>query len=316
MKFAVMGTGDFGGRYGGRLVHAGLDVTFIARGQRYDEITRNGLHTQADSQGRSIDIDRVQVTDAPSQVGPVDVVVFAVKNYHVEEAAAQLTPLLGDATVVLPVQNGVTAAERLATIVGRKYVLGYVTAQPHHAIGELDGPVSARVHAVCAVLKGAGINIEAVDDMRVPLWDKLVTYAGGSPMFAARVDFGQAMASPEIRRLVWEATEEAAAVARAEGANLAPEAGDRLLTYLDASSQKNPRWRPSLLQDLDAGRRLELDDLVGVVVHKGTYHGISTPVVRVCYMLLKPYELGVARPGEQVSGEGATRAEGQSRSRA
>jgi 2-dehydropantoate 2-reductase len=316
MKFVVMGTGDFGGRYGGRLVHAGLDVTFIARGQRYDEITRHGLHTQADSQGRRIDLDYVQVTDSPSQVGPVDVVIFAVKNYHVEEAAAQITPLLGDTTVVLPVQNGVTAAARLATIVGRKYVLGYVTSQPHHAMGELDGPVSARVHAVCAVLKGAGVQIEAVDDIRVPLWDKLVTYAGGSPMFAARVDFGQAMASPEIRRLVWEGTEEAAAVARAEGANLAPGAGDRLLTYLDSSSQKNPRWRPSLLQDLDAGRRLELDDLVGVVVHKGTHHGIPTPVVRVCYMLLKPYEMGAARSGGQGSGEEAISTEGQRQARA
>jgi 2-dehydropantoate 2-reductase len=316
MKFAVMGTGDFGGRYGGRLVHEGLDVTFIARGQRYHEIKRNGLHTQADSQGRRIDIDHVQVTDCPLKVGPVDVVIFAVKNYHVEEAAAQITPLLGDTTVVLPVQNGVTAAARLATIVGRKYVLGYVTSQPHHALGELDGPVSPRVHAVCPVLKGAGVNIEAVDDIRVPLWDKLVTYAGGSPMFAARVDLGQAMASPEIRRLVWEATEEAAAVARAEGVNLVPGAGDRFLTYVDSSSQKNPRWRPSLLQDLDAGRRLELEDLVGVVVHKGTQHGIPTPVVRVCYMLLKPYEMGAARPGGQVSGEEATRAEGQSQSRA
>src|SRR5262249_56491835 len=105
------------------------------------------------------------------------------------------------------------------------------------------------------------------------------------------------MGSRENRRLVWEANEEAAAVARAEGVNLARGAGDRLLTYLDSSSQKNPRWRPSLLQDLDAGRRLELEDLVGVVVHKGTRHGIPTPVVRVCYMTLKPYEMGVARPG-------------------
>jgi 2-dehydropantoate 2-reductase len=315
MKFAVMGTGDFGGRYGGRLVNAGLDVTFIARGQRYDEIKRHGLHIQPDSQGRRIDIDRVQVTDSPSQVGPVDVVIFAVKNYHVEEAAAQITPLLGDATVVLPVQNGVTAGERLATIVGRKYILGYATGQPH-ALGEWDGPVSPRVHAVCEVLTGAGVTIEAVDDIRVPLWTKLVSYAGGSPMFAARVDFGQAAASPEIMRLVWEATEEAATVAKAEGVNIGSGHGDRLVTYLDSSGQKNPRWRPSLLQDLDAGRRLELEDLVGVVVHKGTRHGIPTPVVRVCYMLLKPYEMGAARPEGQVSGEEATRAEGESQSRA
>jgi hypothetical protein len=182
MKFAVMGTGEFGGRYGGRLVHAGLDVTFIARGQRYDEIKCNGLHIQPDAQGRRTDIDRVQVTDAPSQVGPVDVVIFAVKNYHVEEAAAQITPLLGDATVVLPVQNGVTAAERLATMVGRQYILGYATTQPH-AIGELDGPVSPRVHALCAVLKGAGVNIDAVDNGQID-GDTVSLYFNGKLMIS------------------------------------------------------------------------------------------------------------------------------------
>src|SRR5262249_21325728 len=172
--------------------HAGLDVTFIARGPRYDEITRHGLHIQPDSQGRRIDLDHVQVTDSPAKVGPVDVVIFAVKNYHVAEAAAKITPLLRDTTIVLRGQNGVTAAARLATIVGRKYVLGYVTSQPHHALGELDGPVSSRVHAVCAVLKGAGVQIEGVDDIHVPLWDKLVNYAGGSPLFSAPVDFAPA----------------------------------------------------------------------------------------------------------------------------
>ena len=309
MKFAVMGAGQFGSRYGGWLVNAGLDVTFIARGQRYEEIKRDGLHTPPDPQGRSMDIAHVQVTNTPAEVGPVDVVIFAVKNYHVEEAAAQITPLLGAATVVLPVQNGVAAAERLATIVGRQYILGYATTQPH-AVGELDGPVSPRVHAVCEVLKSAGVNIAAVDDIRVPLWDKLVTYAGGSPMFATRVDLGQAMASPEIRRLVWEATEEAAAVAKAEGVNLAPGAGDRFLTFVDGASQKNPRWRASLLQDLDAGRRLELEDLVGVVVHQGTCHAIPTPVVRVCYLLLKPYEMGAPRPGGADVGRGSDQSGG------
>src|SRR5215813_6408954 len=153
MKFAVMGAGQFGSRYGGWLVNAGLDVTFIARGQRYEEIKRDGLHTPPDPQGRSMDIAHVQVTNTSAEVGPVDVVIFAVKNYHLEEAAEQMKPLLGDATVVLPMQNGVTAAERLATIVGRKYILGYATTPPH-AIGELDGPVSPRVQAVCEVLKG------------------------------------------------------------------------------------------------------------------------------------------------------------------
>jgi 2-dehydropantoate 2-reductase len=290
-----MGTGEYGSNYGSILVHAGLDVTFIARGQRYEEIKRNGLHMQVDSQGRKTDIDAVKVTNTPAEVGPVDVIIFAVKNYHVEEAAVQMQPLIGDATVILPLQNGVTAADRLAALVGRTHVLGYATGRPN-AMGELDGPISPRVQAVCAVLTRTGVQVQAVDDIRVPLWDKLVTYAGGSPVLTARVDLGQAAASPEILRLVWEATEEAAAVANAEGVPLAPGAGERALTLIKSYSQKNPRWRPSLLQDLDAGRRLELEDIVGVIVHKGTQHSIPTPIMRVCYMLLKPYETGVPSP--------------------
>ena len=80
MKFAIMGTGEYGSNYGSLLLRAGLDVTFIARGQRYEEIKRNGLHIQLDSQGRKTDIDHVKVTNTPAEVGPVDVVVFAVKN--------------------------------------------------------------------------------------------------------------------------------------------------------------------------------------------------------------------------------------------
>ena len=173
----------------------------------------------------------------------------------------------------------------------------------NQAIGEWNEPVSPRVEAIREVLKSADIDVEAVDDIRVPLWNKLVNYAGGSPMFAARVDFGQAMASPEIRQLVWEANEEAAAVARAEGVNMEPGIGDRMLALLDDYSQKAPRWRTSLLQDLDAGRRMELEDLVGVIVHKGTRHGIPTPVIRVSYMMLKPYEMGAPLPGSPGSDE-------------
>ena len=188
MKFAIMGAGEYGSKYGGWLVKAGLDVTFIARGQRYEEIRRHGLQIKPDVQGRRTDIAHVKVTNAPAEVGPVDVVIFAVKNYHLEEAAGQIKPLLGDTTVVLPLQNGITAAERLATIVGHKHVLGYATSLPTQAIGEWHGPVSQRVQAVWEVLKSAGINVEAVDDIRLPLWNKLVNYAGGSPLLACNLD--------------------------------------------------------------------------------------------------------------------------------
>ena len=122
----------------------------------------------------------MQVTNKPAEVGPVDVVICAVKNYHLEDAAVQMKPLIGDNTVVLPLQNGVTAAERLATILGRRHVLGYATLRPN-SIGELDGPGSPRVKAIWTVLTGAGVQIDAVDDIHVSLWNKLLAYAGVSP---------------------------------------------------------------------------------------------------------------------------------------
>ena len=292
MKFAVMGAGEYGSKYGGFLVNAGLDVTFIARGQRYEDIKRNGLSVQADPHGRTTNIDHVKVTDTPAEVGPVDVIVFAVKNYHLEEAAEQIKPLIRDDTVILPLQNGVTAPERIAAIVGRKHVLGYATSMPVQSISEWDGPVTPRIHKLWEVLNKTEVKVKIVDDIRIPLWEKVVNFAGGSPMMAARVDFGQANASREIRQLVWEANEEAAAVARAEGIDLEPGVGDRMLAVLESYSQTNPRWRPSFLKDLDAGRRTELEDLVGIIVHKGQEHDVPTPVIRVCYMALKPYEMG------------------------
>ena len=166
--------------------NAGRNVTGIARDQRDAEITCNGLPRQRDVRGNNTDLATVKLTETPADVGPVDVVIFAVNNDHVAEAAAQSTPLLGDATV-----------------------------RPH-AMGAWDGSVAPRVSAVCAVRTGAGIEVEAVDDSAHPLWTTLVSYAGASPLLAARLDSDQA-AAPEIRPLVWEAAAAAAAGARAEG---------------------------------------------------------------------------------------------------
>jgi ketopantoate reductase len=113
-------------------------------------------------------------------------------------------------------------------------------------------------------------------------------------------DCGQAAASPAIRRVVGEGNEAAATVTRAEGGPDRLGLGDTCLASVDSSGQKNLRWRPSMVQDRGAGRRLELDDLIGVLVPKGAQHGLPTSVIRVCSMLLQPDAMGAARPGAGV----------------
>ena len=230
-----------------------------------------------------------QVSADVAAVGPVDVLVVAVKTYDLLAAAEQIRPLLGKDTLVLPLQNGVSAPERLSSLLGPGHVLGHSTTNPQQ-IGELDGPVTQRVRGLCDVLQQAGFAVEPVDDIYSALWNKLVQYAGAMPVHTARLSIGQGRTSAAIRELVMEATEEAARVARACGAVVAPAAGGRSLRYLDAV--EDPSFRGSFGRDLLAGRRLELEDLVAVVVDRGAEQELPTPLLRTCYLLLLPHAAG------------------------
>ncbi len=291
MRYAIMGTGDIGARYGGRLAASGLDVTFIARGERFRQLKNEGLHVAGNPHLGGTDLDKINVTDCPASVGPVDVVVFAVKSYQLDQAANDMKPLIGPETVVLPLQNGVTAPNRIAEIVGREHVLGFASWMPN-AIGELDGPVTPRVTALHAELKAAGWNVEAVDNIWEPLWLKLCTYATFGPMIVSRLNLGEAAASPEIVELYRAASDEVAQVARAEGISIPDDFADKAVSQLITFGNRTPESKQSLTKDLEAGRRLEVEDLIGTVVHKAEEHGVDVPTVRTCYMLLKPHESG------------------------
>src|SRR6266566_82372 len=125
MRIAVMAAGAVGGYYGGRMAAAGHDVTFIARGAHRDAIRRDGL--KIESTRGDLHLKDVNVTDDPKQVGPVDVVLFAVKLWDTETAGEQARPLVGSSTRVITLQNGVDSVERLAPILGDDATIGGAT---------------------------------------------------------------------------------------------------------------------------------------------------------------------------------------------
>lgn len=284
MRFAIMGAGDIGSRYGARLIHAGHDVTFIARGARLAELQQQGLQVPEGVFGPAFAYGSVQATNDPADMTPVDSIVFAVKNYHLEDAANLIRPIVGDETTIIPLQNGIVAPGRIGDIVGRNHVLGFATYSPN-AIGELDGPVSERVQRLADAFNEAGMKVEAVDNIWEPLWRKLCAYASFSPFIVARLSPGDAMANPELAELHRTGCDEVASVGQAAGFDIT---GEQLVEFAGfAASSKQ-----SMTRDLEAGRRLELEDLIGTVVHKAEEHGIAVPVVKSCYQLLKPHELG------------------------
>ena len=299
IRFAVMGSGGVGGYFGARLTEAGADVTFIARGEHLAAIRRDGL--KVFSPRGDMHIQPAKAADDPAQVGPVDVVLFAVKLYDVESAGAAIAPMVSGDTVVLSLQNGVDAEERLVPVLGSGPVMGgtaYIFAAieapgvirhggPLAKIvaGEMDGSESARARTIVDALTDAGIEARLSDDITRDLWTKFVLLAAVSAVTTlARLPVGPLREDPETRAMLAAAMGEVAAVARARGVTLAD---DVIKTQLALVDGLNYEAKSSMLQDLERGGRLEVASLSGLVARQGRNLGVDTPFHRTAYAALK-----------------------------
>ncbi|MGZ3598013.1 MAG: ketopantoate reductase family protein, partial [Syntrophales bacterium] len=196
MKIAIMGTGGVGGYYGGLLAKAGRDVTFIARGAHLQAIQKHGL--QIKSVHGDFQVSKAKATDRPANIGPVDLIVFATKTYQTDEAAKAIKAMVGKDTVVVPLQNGVDAADRIGQVVGMDHLLGGATwlsaaiESPgvigqysefrRIALGEFSGKTTPRLTAVYDLLKETGAAVEISDNILKVLWTKFVFISSVSAM--------------------------------------------------------------------------------------------------------------------------------------
>jgi 2-dehydropantoate 2-reductase len=302
MRIAVMGTGGVGGYFGGLLAQAGEDVTFIARGEHLRAIQADGLRVE--SVHGDFTVRPAQATDDPSTVGPVDLVLFATKTYQIEEAAGAMRPLIGPETVVLPLQNGVDASERVADILGSEHVLGGVCyivsaiAGPgiiqqrsefrRIVLGELDGQVTPRVEVITAALQRTGAPVElstAINKMR---WTKFLFIASFSGMGAVtRVPAGELMACAETRQMLELAMREIEALAAAGGVRLDDDVVPETMAFCDNLA---PDATASMQRDIMEGRPSELEAQNGFVMRKGAELGVPVPVNTFIYSVLLPQE--------------------------
>ena len=304
MRIAVVGAGGVGAGYGAALAKAGGDVTFIARGAHLEAMRTKGL--KLESPRGDIHLVPTQATDDPKSVGPVDVVLFCVKLWDVESAGEAIKPMIGRDTAVIPLQNGVDAADRLAPILGRQAVMGGVAqisatiAEPgvvrqtgtllRMMFGELDGTKSARAEAFAALCGKAGIDGGVSTTILTELWMKFILLASNASIMAlARLPVGKLRDDPEIAPWFATAYEEVAAVGRAAGIALPADAVDRTLAF---NRSAPPTLIPSMAVDLLRGNRIELPWLSGKVVELGRKHGVATPTHAFMYGMLKPYVMG------------------------
>jgi 2-dehydropantoate 2-reductase len=303
MRIAVFGTGAVGGYFGGRLAAAGEDVTFIARGGTLQALRAHGLRVES-IRGDFV-VHPAKATDTPSDVGTADVVLVAVKAWQVPEAAAAMQPLLGRGTVVIPLENGVEAPDRLASVVGPEHVAGglchlvafqlapghvrHAGLEPDVAFGELDRRESPRLEHLKRVFNRSGVKAELAPDIRVAMWEKFLFIASLSGVGAVtRAPAGVVRALPATRGLLESAMAEIVAVARAIGVHLPDDATARTMAFIDNLPEEATA---SMQRDILAGRPSELEAQNGAVVRLGREAGVETPVNGFIYDALLPQEL-------------------------
>ena len=305
MRIAVIGAGGVGGVFGGLLARAGNDVSFVARGQHLAAIQAGGLRIHGPWGTHAI---RAQVAQEPAGLAggaPFDAVLVCVKAWQVGEMAPRLRPLVGPGTVVIPLQNGVDAAVTLAEALGAGPVAGGLchvsawiegpgqvrtTGAPLQiTVGELNGGGSARLTRLAEAIRASGAGAVVADDVLAATWEKFLFIDPLSSVGAAtRAPLGMMRAEPMTRALLVAAAEEVAAVARARGVRIAPDAVARTVARYD---ELPPTITASMQRDVEAGRPSELHEQTGTVVRLGEQAGVPVPVHRFLLAVLTPQEL-------------------------
>jgi 2-dehydropantoate 2-reductase len=310
MRIAVVGAGALGLYFGGRLAEAGEDVAFLARGRTLEALRTGGL--RIDSIAGDFTLERVEATDQPAAIGPVDAVLVCVKAWQVPEVAPTLRPLLREGTAVIPLQNGIDAPDQLAAALGAGFVLGglcrifafqtapgrvrHAGVAPSLAFGELDGGSSERVERLKEVfLRAKGVSVDASPNIRAAMWEKLLFIVALSTVGAAtRSPAGVFRAIPETRRLLESVLREILDVARAKGIALADGLVARTLGFIDGLPADATA---SMQRDLVEGRPSELEAQTGAVVRLGLETGVATPVSATLYAALLPGERSAREKG-------------------
>jgi 2-dehydropantoate 2-reductase len=317
LKIAIIGAGAIGGYVGTRLAHAGDEVTFIARGANLQALRTSGIRLVM-GDGSEVAVPNVRATDDYAQAGPQDVVILAMKAHQVEAVAAQVPRLLGPETVVVPMQNGIPywyfhrypgelADSHVKSVdpngliwanIPCERVVGCVVypaaelVSPgvvkhvegnRFPVGEPDGSNSERVNRVSACFIKGGLQAPVLSDIRSEIWLKLWGNLTFNPISAlSRATLAGICQYPLSRELAKDMMTEAQAIASKLGVTFRVPLEKRI-----AGAERVGHHKTSMLQDVEAGRELEVDALLGSVIELARLTNTPTPHLDTVYALTK-----------------------------
>jgi len=302
MEILVYGIGGVGGYFGGKLANAGFNVSMIARGEHLKAVQKNGL--EIESLNGNFKVKPKLATSDISEVPTPDLVILGIKSWQIPSVATELKSIIGEKTMVLPLQNGADNVEKLLEILPRKNVLAglcfvvsfidkpgkikHAAFDPKITFGEIDNSKSDRILKLKNIFDEAGFENSIPENIQLEIWKKFMficTVSGIGGL--TRVSIDKIRESEYLNRVMKDTAKEIIKVGKAKGVPLKDTHLDMVFDIINAQPEGNTA---STQRDIMNRKPSELDNFNGYIVKEGEKLGVKTPVNRYIYECLKPME--------------------------
>lgn len=301
MHILVVGAGAVGGYFGGRLLEKGIDVTFLVRKRRKQQLQERGLVIQS-VHGNTVLTPKTIMAGEKAEA--FDLVIFSNKAYHLHEAIQDVKPYVGKETLILPLLNGMAHMDLLWSEFGKENVLGglcfiettldeqgtIVQSSSSHDVkfGEWSGEITERVKKLEQLFTGCNAHFHLSDQIATDMWHKylfIATMSGVTTLFRAPI--GPIRAGEYGQEIILRLLKEIAAVMRAHGAPIAEQIEEKQLEQMNKLA---PEMKSSMQRDMEKGQMVEADHLQGYLLKLAQQYHIDTPLLKAVYHHLKLYE--------------------------
>ncbi|OLO27919.1 2-dehydropantoate 2-reductase [Alkalihalophilus pseudofirmus] len=304
MKVLVLGAGAVGGYFGGRLAESGVDVTFLVRKKRQEQIIEKGLFIK--SIHGDIQLEPKTLVSG-EEVRPFDVIIFATKAQHLEGAIQAVEPYVGPSTTIIPLLNGISHIYRLQEVFGKDKILGgfcfiettlndighvVQTSKSHQiSFGELDGESSSRIENIQTLFSETSASFKLSDNILQDMWHKylfITTLSGITTLMRSSV--GPILEVKDGEKLTLQLFEEVASIMKAAEAPIADDIVDKQMATM---KMQHYNMKASMLRDIEKGISIEVDHLQGYLLTLADRFNLEVPLLRVIYQHLKVYEINL-----------------------
>lgn len=302
MKIAVIGIGGVGGYFGGKLANAGFNVTFLSRGEQLKAVLNNGLTVK--SILGDFHVPNVKATNKVTDIENPELVLVAVKAWQVKEIRDEIKRILNADTIIIPLQNGVSAVDELVETIGRKNIMGglcriiskiespgvirHFGATPTIVFGELNKVVTPRGEEIKRVFDKAGIASKLSVDIEAEVWKKFIAICVSGLMAVTKTNYGEMRTLKQTREMMVGLLTEVFILSQKIGLNIEPDFLGKTISFIDSLPFESTS---SLTRDIWEGRPSEIDYQNGTVVRLGEKYGVDTPINRFVYNSILPMEL-------------------------